>query len=324
LHYLGYPSIPVIVNIASINIVEVTQPANSTLLIWPRGFGKGTLLEDILQKSNPKFFPELPSKLFESEILKLPDEFFDKKVWIHEDLITLFRGTSTKQRQQLMNFFNVFLSRGHYSRKDRKVKGKIVCAFGVAREFYRGPYRREMFQLTFLDRFSKIWFDLDESTKSKILELRNENSEARPPRVKLPFKSNTKVEIPEEFNKEINEIAINWDRNNVMSFVRAQITIQNFLRACAFLNKRKSVEEVDLRLFRFVQPLYHPTPCSELQVRNCILKYSLNFEKVSGEEIKREVRACGERRIEEILQQIREREEVYFEKRGKSYEYWIW
>jgi hypothetical protein len=96
------------------------ESANNVLLVTPSGIGKKMLLYHILQKSNPKWFPELPDKFFESQILLEPDEKFNRKVWVFDDLITVFRGTSTKQREQLMGFFNSFLTKGEYSRKGLK------------------------------------------------------------------------------------------------------------------------------------------------------------------------------------------------------------
>ena len=127
-------AIPVIVNILTINLnLKPDESTNSVLLILPKGSGKTTLLHHILQKSNPEWFPELPEKFFESQILQEPDDKFDRKVWIQDDLITTFRGTSTKQREQLMGFFNTFLTKGEYSRKGLKKKGRIVCIFGLAK-----------------------------------------------------------------------------------------------------------------------------------------------------------------------------------------------
>jgi hypothetical protein len=327
LPYLGYPSIPVILNIATINLkLQRNESPNSTLLIWPSGCGKGSLLEDVLGKSNPKFFPQLPQKLYESEIMEFPDDYFNKKIWVYEDLITLFRGTSTKQREQLMNFFNIFLSRGWYARRERKVEGKIVCCFGVAREFYEGKYKKEMFQLTFLDRFNKVYFELSEKMKAKILKLRNMNKEMEPPKVKLPFyKNDVRITIPEKFTEEINKLALDWDRRKIMSFVRAQISISNFLKASALLNNRREVTQEDLMLLKFVLPLYYrETKPSQFEVMSCIFRHSLKLEKVSASQIKKEVTSIEERRIEQILKGLREKGSVFYEQKGNEFEYWLW
>lgn len=117
-----------IVNILTLNVkINSDESTNSVLLIIPSGSGKTTLLHHILQKSNPRWFPELPEKFFESEILREPDGTFEGKVWVQDDLITTFRGTSTKQREQLMGFFNTFLMKGEYGRKGIRKKGRIVC-----------------------------------------------------------------------------------------------------------------------------------------------------------------------------------------------------
>jgi len=126
-HLSGYAliSIPAVLNTLTLNL-DLNVPWNSTLLALPKGDGKTTLLYEILRKSNPKYFPDLPAKIYETEILQLSDDYFNRKIWVYDDLITLFRGTSTKQREQLMHFHNEFLSKGEYSRANRKVKGKIV------------------------------------------------------------------------------------------------------------------------------------------------------------------------------------------------------
>jgi len=327
LPHLGYPSIPVIVNITTINLkLHRNESPNSTLLIWPSGCGKGSLLEDILKKSNLNFFPQLPQKLYESEIINFPDDYFNKKVWVYEDLITLFRGTSTKQREQLMNFFNVFLSRGWYSRRERKVEGKIVCCFGIAREFYEGKYKKEMLQLTFLDRFNKVYFKLNDKMKAEILKLRGMSEEAEPPKIRLTFyKNDISITIPENVREEINKLALDWDRRKIMTFVRAQISISNFLKASALLNNRRKVAQEDLMLFKFALPLYYQeTEPSQFEVMSCIFRHSLKFEKVSALQIKKEVTSVKERRIEQVLKNLREMGSVFYEQKGNEFEYWLW
>ena len=94
----GYSLIAVvtIVNALTLNLdLKPEDATNSMLLIGPRGHGKSTLLFHILRKSDPKHFPSLPRKPFESELLKRSDEDFNRKVWVFDDLIPVFRGTSS-------------------------------------------------------------------------------------------------------------------------------------------------------------------------------------------------------------------------------------
>ena len=334
-YYLyGYSLIAVIVivNILTLNLkLKPDEATNSILLNILKGCGKTTLIHHILQKSNPKWFAKLPEKCFESQFLEMSSDAFNRKVWAQDDLITTFRGTSTKQREQLMGFHNTYLTKGEYSRQGRTVKGRIVCLYGMAKE--KKMYQKEMFQETFTDRFMRVKLDFDRKTKKAILEARDRKKSTPIPTVELPFKEEpVDVEIPDVFLDSINELALELDEKNVMSFARAQTFIKNFVKSSADINGRLEVCEDDLRLFKLVLPLHFGTSTGNVdtRVRMLILEKSMNGEKVSGRNIKDELvekLGCSESSIQKSLSLLRLNNVVRYEKvsvgRGYDYEYWL-
>lgn len=322
----------VIVNILTLNLnLKPDEATNSILLNIPKGCGKTTLLYHILQKSNPKWFAKLPDKCFESQFLEMSDNVFNRKVWVQDDLITTFRGTSTKQREQLMGFHNTFLTKGEYSRKDRTVKGRIIAVYGLAKE--EKMYQKEMFQETFTDRFMRVKLGFDEKTKREILELRDNNTAKPMPKVVLPFKDvPVEVRIPKFFRSEINDMSIELDRRGVMSFVRVQTFIKNFLKSSADINSRSEVCEDDLMLFKLVLPLHFGTNTGNVntRVRMLILKRSMNGKAITGRKIKDELvrkLGCSESSIQKSLSHLRMNNVIRFDKisdgRGYDYLYWL-
>lgn len=328
-------AIPVIVNILTLNVkMSADESTNSVLLILPKGCAKTTLLHGILQRSNPEQFPQLPEKLFESEILKEPDKIFQNKVWVEDDLITTFRGTSTKQRDQLMGFFSTLLTKGEYGRRHVRKKGRILCVFGLAKERWKN-YKKGMFEATFSDRFAPIILDFDNSDKLRILEHRSKTNPARElPTVKLPLKKKpVEVKLPAKLNREIHMLAMFLDSKGVMSFARAQTFIINFLKANADLNGRKKVEADDLMLFKFILPLHFGARSGsvDMKVREVILDSSMKGKKIAGRKIKDRVvksNDCSERAVQSVLSTLREGQVVHFEKAsrktsGYDYMYWL-
>jgi predicted transcriptional regulator len=292
---------------------------NSTLLISPRGHGRTTLLYHILQRSNPKWFPRLPDKQFESEILKESDEIFKRKVWIQDDLITTFRGTSTKQREQLMGFLNTLLTKGEYGRGGRTVKGKIVCVYGIASEAYRKRHAKDMFQSTFLDRFMQVRYDFDERMEREILEAKRRNRGKQLPKVVLPLKNKlVDALIPSHFHNEIDMFALELNRKDIMTASRAQTYIENFLKSNAVLNKRVKVCEDDLRLLKLVWSLHFGVNLGsvDMRIRTMILERSMVGQVVSGREIKDKVKKKGfsESAVQKSLSNLRINDIIQFKK----------
>lgn len=324
-------AVSVVVNTLTLNLkLKDDEATNSLLLILPKGCGKNALLTLILQRSNKIWFPWIPEKLFESEILDMPIENFKGKVWIVEDLIVSFRGNNTKQREQLMGFFIAFLSKGMYSRQRKTVEGRIVCLFGYEKENYK-KYQKQMFTSTFEDRFMSVKLDFDVKTKRAILNERDKNKSI--PKVNLPLrKRQVDVSIPSTFNDEINDIALELDKKGAMSFVRAQTFIKNFLKANAHLNGRSDVCEDDLRLFKLVIPLHYGTSTNKIhtQVRMFILEESINSRAVKGREVKDQVMnktGCSESAVKKVLSELKSQGIVQLKKislqNGYDYLYWI-
>lgn len=305
----------VIVNALTLNLhLKREDATNSTLLICPRGHGKTTLLYHILRKSNPKWFPNLPRKPFESQLLKRTDEDFRRKVWAFDDLIPVFRGTSTKQREQLMGFFTDFLTTGEYSREGRTVRGRIVCLFGIASEAVK-KHAKRMFEATFSDRFMPVRYDFDDRSERELLNAKRVAQGISLPTVELPFKEGlVVVEVPARFEPEIDERALELNRVNVMTPARAQTYIQNFLKSSADLNGRNEVSEDDMRLLRLVWPFHFGVNIGrvEMRVRMMIFEASMDGRRLTGREIKDAIVAVGfsESSATKVLASLRKGEVV--------------
>jgi hypothetical protein len=240
---------------------------NSCLIIAPRGSGKSELLERILAKSNPEHFTVLPPKIFESELVRKGREFFHNKILVIDDLIPTFEGMSTKQRQQLVNFWTKLLE-GNYAR-DRDVLSNVstLVLFGLASEQH-DKFRDELMSATFLDRVPPFKHIVTREMKREILQFRaklaNQNPPSQPPVIKLPLpekiEDDKKVEIAFPESKEIEdnvmEYALELDDYQVQSYARAQDYIKTFMRANALLNERKKVTMSDLLLYDLVHPLF--------------------------------------------------------------------
>ena len=262
-------AIPPIVNAMSINLKlpPGVRKHNSCLLVAPRGSGKSELLERILAKSNPEHFTVLPAKIFESELVTKGREFFHNKIFIIDDLIPTFEGMSTKQRQQLVNFWTKLLE-GNYAR-DRNALSNVttLVLFGLASE-QLDKFRDELMSATFLDRVPPFKHNVTRQMKREILQFRakrqQEKSPPQPPIIKLPLpekiEDDKKAEVAFPDSKEIEdriaEYALELDDYQVQSCARAQDYIKTFMRANALLNGRKKVMMSDLLLYDLVHPLF--------------------------------------------------------------------
>jgi hypothetical protein len=69
----------------------------------------------MLAASNPEYFVVPAPKIFESQLVQKPREYFHNKIMILDDLIVSFEGMDLKQRQQLENFWTKLLE-GSYAR----------------------------------------------------------------------------------------------------------------------------------------------------------------------------------------------------------------
>lgn len=320
-------AIPVVVNSLTIMIKHYHfREDNNNLIVMPRGFGKSKLLYHILAKSNPKFVYSVEDKIYETEILRYPDETFKQKVWVIDDLITTFRGTNTKQREQLMGFFNSFLTKGCYQRRGIKVEGRIVCMFGLATENYL-KYHKEMFLSTFLDRLIPIKYTFNQEEIDKILD---EEDKLGIPCVRLPFKKRlAKITLSNKFKDEIKKIAKRLHVLANYSPIRAKHYVENFLMANTYLNKRKDVCYDDLRLFKLIETLHYEIEPNilESKILLFILEESSRSSNPTGRDIKNRFKDFSETRISSILSKLREFERIGYKKvslkRGYDYEYWI-
>ena len=130
------------------------------------------------------------------------------------------------------------------------------------------------------DRFASIKYDFDKKDKLKILESR-EGRKQELPVVELPLKANcVDIKMQNSLYSEVNNLALNLDSKKVMSFVRAQTHIVNFMKANADLNGRMKTAEDDLKLFKMVLPLYFGAHSSraKIKVREVILQSSMEGE----------------------------------------------
>jgi len=258
-----------IVNAMSINLKlpPGVRKLNSCLVVAPRGSGKSELLEHILAASNPQHFVVLPAKIFESELVKKGREFFHNKIIVIDDLIPTFEGMSTKQRQQLVNFWTKLLE-GNYGRdRDSLSNVTTLVMFGLASE-QLDRFRDELMSSTFLDRVPPFKHDVTRQMKRQILQFRAARASKKPPPqppiIKLPLpekiEDDKKAEVAFPNSKEIEDrvtgYALELDDYQVQSCARAQDYIKTFMRANALLNGRRKVTMSDLFLYDLVHPLF--------------------------------------------------------------------
>jgi len=288
-------AIPPIVNAMSINLKPSsdTRKLNSCLIVAPRGSGKSELLERILAKSNPEHFTVLPSKIFESELVTKGRDFFHNKIMVIDDLIPTFEGMSTKQRQQLVNFWTKLLEGGYARDRNALSNVTTLVMFGLASE-QLDKFRDELMSATFLDRVPPFKHNVTRQMKREILQFRVKRANKNPqqPVIKLPLperiEDDKKVEIafPEsrEIEDKITEYALELDDYQVQSCVRAQDYIKTFMRANALLNGRKKITMSDLYLYDLVHPLFLNS-MGELGTENRVLSLIKKNPNRSDKEI---------------------------------------
>jgi len=295
------PSIIPIVNSMSINLkLPETRKLNSCLVVAPRGSGKSELLERILAASNSEHFVVLPPKIFESELVEKDREFFHNKVMVEDDLIVSFEGMSTKQRQQLENFW-VKLLEGSYGRDRTALKNvSTLCLFGLASE-QLDRFRDELLSTTFLDRVPPFKHNVTTQMKKEILQFRSKNAlmnkTSQAPVILLPLpekiEDSKKVDVKFPLSKEIEarivDYAMELDNYNVQSSVRAQDYIKVFMKANALLNSRTLVTKSDLFLYDLVHPLFLNS-MGELGTENLVLSVLKQNPDIADKEL---IMKCG-------------------------------
>jgi len=291
LKFNGLTALIPIINSMSLclKLPEQFKQLNSTLSISPKGQGKSTLLIHILAKSNPKYFVVLPKKMFESQLLEKPKDYFNHKIMIHDDIISALGGTNKKQREQLTGFFTQLLSDGNYSRENKELKD-ITCLahFGIAHESFE-KHHKDLIDNTFLDRFATYSVNLNFKEKMEILEHRDQmvENDVKLPIIKLPLTKN-KVEVKlilnEESKKRINQLAMELDTYNLMSSNRAKNYITIFLLSNALLNNRKETNEYDLEMYEKLHK-YHLNCIGNLSKKRQILALKQRFPDKNNEEL---------------------------------------
>jgi len=248
----------------SINLkLPETRKLNSCLVVAPRGSGKTELLERTLAVNNPEHFVVLPPKIFESELVTKPRDYFHNKILVLDDLIVTFEGMSTKQRQQLVNFWTKLLEGGYARDRNAIVNVRTIVLFGLASE-QLDKFRDELMSATFLDRVPAFKHNVTPELKREILEFRASQSVDKIPDLKLPLpekiedREKIHVQFPHsrEIESKIVEYALELDNYEVQSSVRAQDYVKTFMRANALLNGRRKVTESDLHLYDLIHPLF--------------------------------------------------------------------
>ncbi len=248
----------------SINLkLPDTRKLNSCLIVAPRGSGKTELLERTLAASNPEHFVVLPPKIFESELVTKPRDYFHNKILVLDDLIVTFEGMSTKQRQQLVNFWTKLLEGGYARDRNAIVNVRTIVLFGLASE-QLDKFRDELMSATFLDRVPAFKHNVTPELKREILEYRASQSGDKKPDLKLPLpekiedREKIHVQFPhsKEIESKIVEYALELDNYEVQSSVRAQDYVKTFMRAHALLIGRRKITESDLYLYDLIHHLF--------------------------------------------------------------------
>jgi hypothetical protein len=259
-------SIAAAINMLTLSIkTPENVPPNSNLLVVPKGGGKNTFLNAIMQCSNPEFIIKTAERQFEYFISEEAD-IFDNKVWTIEDLIISFKGLTTKQREQLISFYTSMLSNMSFERMDirgykRLIKGRIVCMFGFAAEDFH--YEREsLWTSTFLERAVPLYAHWDADTINRIRERtigRHYRNTDPLPEVRLPFRKELiDIRMSEDIKQELQVLVNRLAKKTNMSYSRATNYICNFLKANAYLNGREVVSMNDIELYKYIEEVHFP------------------------------------------------------------------
>jgi hypothetical protein len=230
-----------------------------------------------------------------------------------------------------MGFFNSILSKKCYERegKRRVENAQISCQFGFALENYE-TYANRMLLSTFLDRIVPIKLEHDPETIKNICKRIVEEKDRKLPKVSLPFtKKPVEVDIPKKFNNEIVDCAMRLQASQSLSGTRAVNYVKNFIRAHAFLNKRKEVCEADVNILKLILPLHIGMNSGDLEtkIRELILAKTSRGETITGKEIKNIFgKQFNKTTISETLSKLRRdipNRKISLSKGGYDYEFFI-
>jgi len=253
LKHMGMLCALIYVNMNSLNLkLSNGYMRNHTVIVVPKGHGKTTFLKEIVSK---KFLSIMDEKMYESELVKLENSVFEKKVCVHDDLIQGFCGLKRTQREQLVGFWTSMMSAKRYSRQGggrKEVKGDCCICFGMASNSWEKHYE-EMFESTFLDRVIVLYYKLsDEQIMETLHHIDNLTEQDVPfPKIKFeiakkPFVISLKnVYADDEFKKLRYDLAMEAHKQDVMSPMRALQRIDTIMMASAFTNGRKIVTKSD-------------------------------------------------------------------------------
>ena len=310
LKFNGLSSIVTVVNTMSLclKLPPQLKQRNSTLCISNKGGGKSTLLVHILAKSNPKFFTILPKKMFESELIDQDKSYFHNKVLVHDDIISALGGTNKKQREQLVSFFTLLLSDGHYSRQGKILDGvNCMAHFGIAMSSFV-KHRRDLMDSTFLDRFATFRTRLNHQQKMEVLQHRDFmlDNNVLLPKIKLPLtksKKEVKVVFNEQDKNKLRQLAMELDLYNVLSYTRAYNYIRIFIMSNALLNNRTVADKYDLELYEVIHQ-YHLESSYEMTKKHRIIATIRSDTKLKPEEIC-ELAGVSKATFYRIMKQIR-------------------
>lgn len=247
------------VNMHTMYVKDVLHKANSNMIIVPAGYGKSTFLRAVAQ-ANKKKIQLLPSKCFESFLSEEPKEYFHNKILLMNDGAVTFSGLSTKQRQQLTQFFTELITEGGYKRqKKQPITGIKTSLFVALPELTYKKNKDDFFKETFMDRLIPVHKSL---TQEQIREILNNIQFDNPEKFKVKLQ-NTKLKLVEhDFNawhETISELAMHHYVYGSCSAVRAYQYVVNFLKANSYLNNRQKTSKNDLKMYFFLHFLHLET-----------------------------------------------------------------
>ena len=310
-HNLSYQGLVISINALTISVKGF--PPNSNIWIQRRGSGKSELLR-ALYRGNPEHIVMLPEKFFETSIVyEFDKNWFENKVWVHDDLIVLFNGLTTKQRHQLMGFFTQFLSSGRYMRVERRdnieIEGRISCIFPMALENF-SVYGKSMFYHTLVpDRLVPIGAiisakDLLNAT-DKIL-YRGDDRELA---IKLPFTNEPiDIYIPNTYKYEIKRMAGLLQILTGLSATRGVKYTENMVKAHALLNYRNEVVKEDIEVIKALLGMHWNPGDTALEIaQRYLFEKLLELDSVQAREIRDLLKSNGytERTIKRVIKDLK-------------------
>jgi len=244
---------------------------NSNFVVMPAGFGKTTALEGIFN-GNPENTYLVDPKHFESEMYDKPGQLFFGKTWLNSDGIATFASSSTKQLNQLVDFYTMTLSDGRYARSGRSIEADYNTMIAIATEMF--IKLESVFKgRTLFERIFPIFFYPTLEEEAMIEDKKDDlkNIDVLDPLILRysenldDYENKPKFYIDKSLKTARSTIKEKLTKYSGISVNRVDTYLDNFLASNAFLNNRIKLvngleriypDENDIKLFEWLLDIH--------------------------------------------------------------------